>query len=171
MERLWAPWRMEYIEQLGRDDEEGCIFCSKPREERDRENLLLYRTSHSFVIMNLFPYNNGHLLVVPRRHTADFLSLTPEELTDVNRLLQLSLRVLTEAVHPQGFNIGWNLGRVAGAGIADHLHCHLVPRWNGDTNFMPVLGRTKVISEELGRTWDKLHPLFVRLDAEATEGR
>lgn len=162
MENLWAPWRMELIESEPR---EGCIFCLLPAEEgaeADRRNLVLARTAHSFALLNRFPYNNGHLMVVPRRHTADFAGLPAEELTDLDGLLQRSLSILTEAYAPAGFNLGMNLGRSAGAGIADHLHWHVVPRWNGDTNFMPVVADTKVMIEHLQASYDKLRPLFDR---------
>ncbi len=153
MERLWAPWRMAYIEVK---KPTGCIFCTKPESGNDREELILYRGEHCFVIMNLFPYNNGHLMVAPYRHTADVVGLTDEEQAEMMRLTRFCVRVLTEAFQPDGFNLGMNLGKVAGAGIADHLHMHIVPRWNGDSNFMPVVGETKVLPEMLGVTYDKL---------------
>lgn len=163
MEVLWAPWRMEFI--LG-SKPEGCIFCSLPAEtgaEADRKNLVVGRTKLSFAILNRFPYNSGHLMVVPQRHTADFANLPQEESIDLHRLLQLSVSVLQEAYRPDGFNLGMNLGRSAGAGIADHLHYHLVPRWTGDTNFMPLISETKVIVEHLMQSYDKLRVLFDRL--------
>ncbi len=160
MERLWAPWRMQYIEQIDQTPEEDCIFCAKPQQREDRANLLLHRSEQAYVLMNLFPYNNGHLLIIPYRHCPELTELTDVELLDCQRLLQLSMRVLTAALRPQGFNVGLNQGRCAGAGIDQHLHYHLVPRWSGDTNFMPVLDETKVISEELAKTWDRLRPLF-----------
>lgn len=153
MERLWAPWRMAYIEVK---KPVGCIFCTKPESGNDREELILYRGEHCFVIMNLFPYNNGHLMVAPYRHTADVVGLTDEEQVEMMRLTRFCVRVLTEAFQPDGFNLGMNLGQVAGAGIADHLHMHIVPRWSGDSNFMPVVGETKVLPEMLGVTYDKL---------------
>lgn len=162
MDTLWAPWRMEFI--LG-EKPKGCIFCLFPAEEgaeADRKNLIVGRTRHSFAILNRFPYNNGHLMVIPRRHTADFTSLGDEELEDLHRLLRLSLSVVKEGYNPQGYNIGMNLGAVAGAGIAEHLHYHIVPRWGGDTNFMPVIGETKVMVEHLLQSYDKLRPLFDR---------
>lgn len=163
MEVLWAPWRMEFI--LG-SKPESCIFCSFPAEtsaEADRKNLVVGRSKLSFAILNRFPYNSGHLMVVPRQHTADFAALPAEESVDLHRLLQLSVAVLQEAYHPDGFNLGMNLGRSAGAGIADHLHYHLVPRWMGDTNFMPLLSETKVIVEHLLQSYDKLRVLFDRV--------
>ena len=155
---LWAPWRMAYIENCDRLAE--CIFCEKPQEEKDRENLIVARGKSMFVIMNRYPYNNGHLLIVPYRHTCDPGSFTEIEKIESFDLIALSRRVLERVMHPHGFNIGMNIGRVAGAGIADHLHWHIVPRWDGDTNFMPVLGHAKVVSEGLEQTWEKLHEAF-----------
>jgi ATP adenylyltransferase len=157
MDTLWAPWRGEFINAEKRAD---CIFCAFPSESKDRENLILAKTAKSFAILNKFPYNNGHLMVIPRRHTADFGSLSPEESADLHQLLQLSIRVLEQAYKPNGFNLGMNLGHVAGAGIADHLHYHVVPRWSGDTNFMPVIGQAKVMIEHLQSSYEKLQPLY-----------
>ena len=157
MEKLWAPWRMEYILQ---EKPEGCIFCDKPKEKRDRENLILHRGQECFVIMNYYPYNNGHLLVVPYRHTGDLAGLTALERVEMISLLGRCTEILTQAMHSQGFNIGMNLGRVAGAGVDDHLHFHIVPRWNGDTNFMPVAGNTKVLSQGLIESWETLRRYF-----------
>lgn len=154
---LWAPWRMEFIDAPKRSD---CIFCTFPAEDRDAENLILGRSRHSFVIFNRFPYNNGHLMVIPRRHGADFARLPREEADDLNRVLQLAIEILGEEYRPQGFNLGMNLGAAAGAGIAEHLHWHVVPRWAGDTNFMPVVGATKVMIEHLQGGWQKLRPRF-----------
>jgi len=153
MERLWAPWRMQYINA---QPEQGCIFCVKPREDRDAENLILHRGKGAFIILNAFPYNNGHLLIAPYRHVADLSALTEEEQGDILRLTALGCEALKSAVRPHGFNIGLNLGQVAGAGIADHLHVHIVPRWNGDTNFMPVLADVKVLPEALASTYSAL---------------
>jgi ATP adenylyltransferase len=155
--QLWAPWRGELIEAANKPT--GCIFCAfiaEHGEEADRRNLILLRTPLSFAILNRYPYNNGHLMVVPQRHGGDLGALTPAETADLNQLLQRSVKALEAAYHPQGFNIGMNLGTVAGAGIADHLHYHLVPRWGGDTNFMPVLADTKVMIEHLETSYDKL---------------
>jgi len=151
---LWAPWRIEYIENCDKPD--GCIFCDKPKEDRDRENLIVHRGESVFVIMNRYPYNNGHLMIVPYRHTCDLASLTRQEQTESFDLITASKAVLADVMHPHGYNIGMNLGRVAGAGIADHLHYHIVPRWDGDTNFMPITGHAKVVSEGLKETWEKL---------------
>lgn len=157
MQTLWAPWRSELISGEKR---QGCIFCLLPAESADRENLILVRTASSFAILNRYPYNNGHLMVIPRRHVADFTLLTPEEMQDLHALLQRSVAVLNRASKPDGMNLGMNLGAAAGAGIAAHLHYHVVPRWVGDTNFMPVVGDTKVMIEHLHTTWDRLTPLF-----------
>lgn len=162
MEHLFAPWRMEFIKG---EKPKGCIFCLFPAEtgERaDRRNLILGRSAHSFVILNKFPYNSGHLMVIPRRHASELGALPDGEFQDLHRLLQLAVEQVRQAYQPQGFNIGMNLGAVAGAGIADHLHYHVVPRWGGDTNFMPVLGEAKVIIEHLQSAWERLRPLFDR---------
>jgi len=153
MEKLWAPWRMPYIEVKAPS---GCIFCEKPRQAEDAENLILHRGQRTFVILNAFPYNNGHLMVVPYRHVADLTALTLEERDELMALTQWSTRLLAVALRPDGFNVGMNLGRVAGAGIADHLHMHLVPRWNGDTNFMPVVADTRVLPESLQNSYARL---------------
>jgi ATP adenylyltransferase len=160
MQQLWAPWRTELIHQKAPP---GCIFCLFPAEtgaEADRRNLIVGRTARSFAILNRYPYNNGHLMVVPRRHIGDFASLSSEESADLHALLRRSTEVLNRAYRPEGMNLGMNLGKSAGAGIADHLHWHVVPRWVGDTNFMPVLSETKVMNEHLQSTFDKLQPLF-----------
>jgi ATP adenylyltransferase len=148
------------MELIDRDQPPGCIFCDLPKSSNDRENLVLGRTARTFAILNRFPYNNGHLMVVPRTHTAELDGLPAEENQELNEMLRVSVRLVKKAYEPQGYNIGMNLGRVAGAGIADHLHWHVVPRWGGDTNFMPVLGDTKVMIEHLSASWDKLRPLF-----------
>ena len=153
MERVWAPWRMAYLEMA---QPEGCLFCVKPGESNDAEALILHRGEHTFIMLNAFPYNNGHLMIAPYRHTADLESLSVEESREMMVLCQLCLSLLRKAYRPDGYNVGMNLGRVAGAGIADHLHLHVVPRWNGDTNFMPVIGETKVLSEALQNTYDRL---------------
>ena len=154
---------MEFIEGAKPD---GCIFCSFPKETgeaADRRNLILTRTASSFAILNKFPYNSGHLMVIPMRHTHDFPSLAMQESADLWRLLQVAITALSQAYHPDGFNLGMNLGRSAGAGIVDHLHFHVVPRWVGDTNFMPVLAATKVLVEHLEQSYDKLRAQFYQL--------
>ncbi|HPG38978.1 MAG TPA: HIT domain-containing protein [bacterium] len=157
MDKIWAPWRIEYILQ---PKPQGCIFCDKPKESNDRQNLILYRGAVSFIIMNFYPYNNGHIMIVPYRHISQLSLLTPDEQNEMMKLLGMSTTILQKALSPDGFNIGMNLGKVAGAGIDDHLHFHIVPRWNGDTNFMPVTGHTKVISQGLYESWEQLQPLF-----------
>jgi len=142
------------------NEQKGCIFCDKPKEQWDEENLIVARFDRCFVILNAFPYNNGHLMVVPYRHVPSLLDLTDEELAELMKVTQISERVLRQALNPQGFNIGMNLGRCAGAGIDEHIHIHIVPRWKGDTNFMPVIGETKVLPELLSQTYKKLRPLF-----------
>jgi len=157
MEILWAPWRIEYILQK---KEDGCIFCEKPMANDDRKNFILFRGKYCFVILNYYPYNNGHLLVVPYKHTPNLSDLSPAENQELMQSLARCVAVLTEKMSPQGFNIGMNLGPVAGAGIKDHLHFHIVPRWNGDTNFMPITGHTRVCVEGLEQTWEKLKEAF-----------
>ncbi|MCH8262505.1 MAG: HIT domain-containing protein [Proteobacteria bacterium] len=157
-EILWAPWRMEYI--LG-EKESGCIFCTRINQDSDKENLILLRGGNNFVIMNKYPYNNGHLMVVPNRHTSEFDSLSDPEKLEMMNLVSKSMNVLKKTVNPDGFNVGMNIGKIAGAGIDDHLHFHIVPRWAADTNFMPVVGHTKIISEDLGETWERLKEVFL----------
>ena len=163
MEKLWAPWRMAYIEV---SQPAGCVFCHAPQATgKERELLVLHRGEHCFIIMNLFPYNNGHVMVAPYRHTADFVGLTAEEQAEIMKLTRHAVRALKEAFGPEGFNLGMNLGHTAGAGIADHLHMHAVPRWNGDTNFMPVLGETKVLPDALFASYDKIRAAMERIGA------
>ncbi|MCD6559426.1 HIT family hydrolase [Thermococci archaeon] len=153
MKLIWAPWRIEYIRSPKHD---GCIFCDFPKENRDRERLILYRGEHAFVIMNNYPYNPGHVMIAPYRHVGKWEELTDEELLDMMKLSQLMIKALKRSMNPDGFNLGVNLGRVAGAGIEDHVHIHIVPRWNGDTNFMPVVADTKIIPESLEETYKEL---------------
>jgi ATP adenylyltransferase len=162
MDRLWSPWRMEYLEAHQDEPEpEGCVFCSLfERGDPDGERILV-RGDTAFVTLAKYPYNPGHLLVLPVRHTGDLEDLSAEEGAEMHALLQRSLRALREASAPHGFNVGLNLGRVAGAGIPGHLHWHVVPRWGGDTNFMPVVGGTRVLPELLAETHEKLAPHFV----------
>lgn len=160
MERLWAPWRKAFIESGG--PAPGCIFCDYPARapDEDRQTLVLARTPHAFAILNRYPYTSGHLMVIPRRHTATFETLPMEELADVTTLLQQAVEHVRAEYRPDGLNLGMNLGRSAGAGIAEHLHWHVVPRWTGDTNFMPVLGEVRVMHETLETTWERLRPRF-----------
>jgi len=153
MEQLWAPWRIEYIEKPKGD---GCILCQKPREDDDEANLILFRGQSNFVILNAFPYNPGHLMVAPYRHIANLQDLTDEEAKEHFNLVKKGLELLKETLKPAGFNVGLNIGKVAGAGIEGHLHTHIVPRWQGDANFMPVLSDTRVLSEALIATYKKL---------------
>jgi ATP adenylyltransferase len=164
MDQLWAPWRMRYI-LSGDEMADECIFCALPARGPDahREHLILCANDRAFVIMNKYPYNNGHVMVVPRAHVADPTALAADDWAATCTLLQRAIGALREAVHAHGLNVGMNLGRVAGAGIDQHLHFHVVPRWNGDTNFMPVVGDVKVISEDLDGTWTRLRPHFEQL--------
>lgn len=161
MKVLWAPWRMEYILS---DKEEGeCIFCPGDNRNQDQARLVLYVGSLTFVIMNRFPYINGHLLVAPVRHVPDLESLTEKETLDLLLMVSRSIEVLKKVMSPEGFNVGLNLGSVAGAGVEAHLHFHIVPRWNGDTNYMTVLGEVRVIPEHIAETYGKLLPHFRKL--------
>jgi ATP adenylyltransferase len=153
MQKLWAPWRGKFI--LSKK-EKGCIFCKRLKEKKDDKNLILYRGKRSFVIMNRFPYNTGHLMACPNKHTGKLENLTELELIDLMKTTQLSIKVLKSALKPQALNLGMNLGKVSGAGVANHLHIHIVPRWSGDTNFMPILAQTKVVSISLDQVFKKL---------------
>jgi ATP adenylyltransferase len=149
---LWAPWRLEYVQHA--DELERCIFC------RPEEELLVHRGERALAVLNKFPYSSGHVLVAPLRHVGEFTEIDDDEALEVQRLAARTIDALRAEYAPHGFNLGWNLGRVAGAGIEDHLHLHVVPRWNGDTSFMPVLGDVKVLPEALLRTAERLHPHF-----------
>ncbi len=158
MERLWAPWRMEYI-MCG--ETEGCIFCIGSNDAADREILVVHRSASSFVMLNRYPYTNGHLMVIPYRHTATLDELDAPELLDLMECVRLAGQVQRRLLAPNGYNIGMNLGKVAGAGVADHLHFHVVPRWNGDANFMSVVAETRVVPEALITTFDRMKPIFL----------
>ena len=164
MEKLWSPWRSQYIDSFSETpkEEPKCIFCSAAEEgSEDRNSALVVRKGKlTFTILNLYPYNNGHLMVVPNRHLSEFSSLTADENSEIMSELQLAQQALSIAMKPHGFNIGANLGKVSGAGIDAHLHFHIVPRWNGDTNFMPVLSGTKVISQSLSQLYKKLRRAY-----------
>ncbi len=162
-ELLWAPWRMEYIRNPLKEEETGCVFCKKPVRDHDKEDLILYRGKKVYVIMNLYPYNNGHIMVVPYRHLSDYCEMSPEERHEISDLTGSCIDILRRVMHPNGFNVGFNLGRTAGAGIDDHIHEHIVPRWSGDTNFMPVLVHTKVVVDGLKETWQDLKQEFNKL--------
>jgi len=159
MDRLWTPWRLAYVTRVGGGAEPSCIFCDA-LARIDTESFVLFRGRLAFVILNTFPYNNGHLMVVPNRHAARLADLGADELVEFIRLTQAAERVLTEAYQPHGLNMGLNLGKSAGAGVLDHLHMHVVPRWNGDTNFMSVVGETRVLPEELPVTARRLREKF-----------
>jgi ATP adenylyltransferase len=166
MERMWSPWRLAYVTGAG-GDESGCVFCAS--SEPGRDELVLFRGRACYVVLNLFPYNNGHLMVVPKRHIGSLHATTAEERDELMHLTRHAEIALMEAYKPQGINVGINLGRPAGAGILDHLHVHVVPRWNGDTNFMTVIGETRVLPEALQETRKRLQPIFERLSRDAHE--
>ena len=153
MRRLWAPWRLEYVR--GADEVGGCVFC-RAAAGSDDDGLVVRRGERAFALVNRYPYASGHLMVAPFRHEGELGGLTGEEALEIHRLAAAALEALTEDMHPQGFNLGWNLGRVAGAGVVDHVHLHVVPRWAGDTNFMPVLADVRVLPEALATTRAKL---------------
>ena len=154
---LWAPWRMAYID---RTPTAGCLLCDLARDDDDRANLILCRGSRAYVLMNRFPYNNGHLMIVPYRHCADLDQVSADDSLEIMREARRATRILRQAIGAEGFNVGLNLGKAAGAGIAEHLHMHVVPRWVGDTNFMPVLADTRVMPDYLEATYAKLVPFF-----------
>lgn len=161
MDRLWSPWRLEYV--TSDKVESGCVFCEVSRPPAP-DSLVVHEGTLCFVILNLYPYNNGHLMVVPKRHLSSLSELTADEMMETGRLLQLAELALTEAYQPQGLNVGVNLGKPAGAGVLNHVHIHVVPRWAGDTNFMTVVGEMRVLPEELGTSAARLRPIFARLD-------
>lgn len=158
MKSLWAPWRMTYIDAEAR--KEGCIFCDKVAGGDWRSTLVLAQTEHSLVMLNKYPYNNGHLLIAPKRHEKDLICLPAEEYADLGAALRESAKILSEALKPGGMNLGMNVGRCAGAGVEDHLHWHIVPRWEGDTNFMPVFAEVRVMPQHLMESYDRLSPFF-----------
>jgi ATP adenylyltransferase len=163
MKQLWAPWRMTYIGQASRGA--GCIFCEKIQEKDSREALVLAQTRHSVVMLNKYPYNNGHLLLAPRRHENDLSNLSGEEYGDLTDALRSAIAIVRKSYNPSGINLGMNLGKCAGAGIEHHLHWHVVPRWEGDNNFMPVIGETRVMPQHLLESYDRLRPHFENLCA------
>lgn len=160
MEKLYAPWRMTYIRG---EKPTGCIFC---KDSCRCEDLILFEGKTAFVMMNRYPYISGHLMIIPYRHVSRMEDLSSEEKLEVFNLQDISVRVLNEALHPDGFNIGMNLGKAAGAGVDDHIHVHIVPRWSGDTNFMSVLGDVRVIPEDIYKTWENLLPYFKKYHPE-----
>jgi ATP adenylyltransferase len=152
MDPLFAPWRMAFIEK--HDESKGCVFCSILQNDDSKQ--IIKKARHCFVVLNKYPYSNGHLMVVPNRHEGDWLNLSAEEVTEIGTMTQQCIQALKNAFQPQGFNLGANLGRAAGAGIEQHVHQHIVPRWVGDVNFMPLIGEVKVISEHLETTYRRL---------------
>jgi ATP adenylyltransferase len=162
MDHLWSPWRLSYV--IGTARVAGCVFCEAQGGE---DSLVVHRGTHCYVILNKYPYNNGHLMIVPNRHVALLSDTTPEEHVELIALASRAEVAIREAFAPQGMNMGINLGKPAGAGILDHLHMHVVPRWNGDTNFMTVVGQTRVLPEELPVTAERLRPIFERLSRDA----
>ncbi|HEV8635292.1 MAG TPA: HIT domain-containing protein [Chloroflexota bacterium] len=168
MDRLWTPWRRAFVESAGGRNgaaEPGCFLCALPADDpaRDREHLVLYRGERAYVLLNRYPYNCGHAMVAPYEHTGNFAGLDSATANALTALTQRAVAVLQRAYRPEGFNVGMNLGTPAGAGLPDHLHVHVVPRWTGDTNFMPVVGNTKVLPETLEQTYDRLVPLFAEV--------
>jgi ATP adenylyltransferase len=157
MKHTWAPWRIEYIRMVKQN---GCILCDKPKEKKDAENFILFRGEKNFIMLNAYPYNPGHLLIAPYRHISSLELLTESERNEHYKLVSLGIEVLKAQLNPAGFNVGANLGKVAGAGIDDHFHSHIVPRWQGDDNFMPVLADTKVIPQALADTYNDLKGKF-----------
>lgn len=171
LQRLWATWRMHYISSLATEGEEECVFCAIQRQEDGPGNLVVHRGSSCYIVLNLYPYNNGHAMVVPYRHVGDLAELNDQERCELMSLAALLQRALSSKIRAQGFNLGMNLGRVGGAGIPGHVHLHLVPRWLGDTNFMPVVGQTKVMPEALEETYEKVKSAITELaEREKAEG-
>jgi len=158
--RIWAPWRLTYVKDASKDADEGCIFCTKPAEDDDRGNLIVHRDERCFVILNKFPYTNGHLMVAPYEHLPSLPELDAETTTEMMALAKRAMVVLDETYGPQGYNAGLNQGRVAGAGFEGHIHLHVVPRWAGDTNYMPVLADTRVMPQSLEESYDALEDEF-----------
>ena len=158
--RIWAPWRLAYVKDASKDSEEECIFCTKPAAGDDEANLIVHRGESCFVILNLFPYTNGHLMVAPYEHIATLPDLDTGTVTEMMTLAQQAMRILEQAYEPHGYNLGFNQGRVAGAGVEHHIHMHVVPRWGGDTNFMPVLADTRVMPQTLEQSYETLKGRF-----------
>jgi ATP adenylyltransferase len=158
--RIWAPWRLEYVKDAAKDNEDECIFCAKPAADDDEANLIVHRGQRCFVILNLFPYTNGHLMVAPFEHTATLQDLDADTVAEMMALAQAAMRRLEEVYAPQGYNVGFNQGRIAGAGFENHIHMHVVPRWGGDTNFMPVLADTRVMPQTPQQSYEALRGDF-----------
>jgi ATP adenylyltransferase len=159
-QRIWAPWRLKYVKDASRDSAQECIFCVKPEADADEANLIVHRGARCFVILNLFPYTNGHLMIAPYAHLDSIASIDPDAVAEMMALAQRAITVLDDAYAPQGFNVGFNEGRVAGAGVEHHIHMHVVPRWGGDTNFMPVLADTRVMPQSLEESYASLRGKF-----------
>ncbi len=155
MDKLWAPWRLPYVTKVVKENK-GCVFCRILKEKKDTKNFIFIRSKYSFSVLNIYPYNNGHVLIVPKRHVADLSQLKKDEREDLLDLLEQAQSRLGKVLHPDGYNVGMNLGRVAGAGFPGHLHIHVVPRWRGDVNFMATIGETKVISQALKSLYKNL---------------
>jgi len=155
MDKLWAPWRIKYVTKIGKKAR-GCVFCKILKEKKDKKNFVITRTKHAYSVLNIYPYNNGHILIVPNRHVSDLSGLRKEEREDLLDLLEATKKLLDTQMKADGYNIGINLGKAAGAGFPKHVHIHLVPRWQGDVNFMPVTGHTKVISQSLKALYERL---------------
>ncbi len=159
-QRIWAPWRLAYVKDASKDSAEECIFCAKPAEDDDEANLIVHRGDRCFVILNLYPYTNGHLMIAPYEHLATLPALGPETVAEMMALSQRAMTILEESYEPHGYNVGFNQGRVAGAGVEHHIHMHVVPRWGGDTNFMPVLADTRVMPQTLEQSYEALKGKF-----------
>jgi len=160
VKQLWAPWRLEYIKSA--DEQSGCLFCEAAAAGDEEEALVIHRGTHAIALLNKFPYTSGHFMVAPVRHVGEFGDLGDDEVLELHRLASAGMGALAETYSPQGYNVGWNLGRIAGAGIVDHVHVHVVPRWAGDTNFMPVLADVKVLPEHLAETRERLAAAWPR---------
>jgi ATP adenylyltransferase len=159
MDFIWSPWRYDYIASHG-ERRTGCVFCIGEDSTRDAERLVVLRATHNFIILNLFPYTAGHLMVAPYEHSDSIANAKVEQLSEMMELAQRSVRALQKVYSPEGFNLGMNLGQSAGAGVRDHFHLHVVPRWTGDANFMSITGETRVLPEELSRTYERLKPIL-----------
>ena len=159
-QRIWAPWRLAYVKDASKDDAEECIFCAKPASDDDRANLIVHRGERCFVILNKFPYTNGHLMVAPYEHLATLPEVDAEAIAELMALAQQAMVALEERYSPHGYNVGFNQGRVAGAGFEHHIHMHVVPRWGGDTNYMPVLADTRVMPQTLEQSYEALRGAF-----------
>lgn len=156
IDRMWAPWRLAYVQKPTTQKEKGCMFCTKHRSRRDAQNYIIERGKHVFALLNIYPYNNGHLMIAPYRHVSELEELNDDERLEMMKMLSEIKKRLEKLLKPHGFNVGINCGTVAGAGIADHMHMHIVPRWNGDTNFMPVFANVKVIPQSLDALYKAL---------------